>query len=256
MGLKKSGRKVKSAQTALEMVEHLQEHDGATLTELCEHFDCARSTAHSYLSTLESMEYVTKDADTYRVGLKFLSHGIAAKNSVSISNLSKEPLETLAANTGSVSWLIVEEHGRGVFLDNAMSPQAVRTYGRVSKRVNLHTIAGGKAILAHMDEADRRAIIRNYGLPAETEHTIGDPEALDDELDDIRNHRYAVSHHEAALGVSSAAAPILHDEQILGAVHISSLTSRLENGTFDQNSLEAVMEAAEAAEKRYNDLSE
>lgn len=244
MALKQTGRKVKSVQTALNIVEFLQEHDGATLSEICEQFDFARSTGHSYLSTLESMEYVTKDGKKYRLSLKFLSHGIAAKNSVSISKLSKDILEELAEKTGAVAWLVVEEHGRAVFLENAIADDAVRTYGRISKRTHLHIIAGGKVILAFMDETDRQNIFDNYGLPAETEHTLTNPTELGEELESIVSEMYASSEHEAALGVCSIAAPILYEGDILGAVQLSSLASHLEDEEFDQHAVDVTIESA------------
>jgi DNA-binding IclR family transcriptional regulator len=256
MALKETGRKVKSVQTALRIVEHLQEHDGATLTDICEHFDFARSTAHSYLSTLESMEYVTKEGDEYRISLKFLSHGIAAKNSVPVSKVAKPTLERVAAETDIVAWLVVEEHGHAVYLDNEMADDAVRTFGRKSKRTHLHTIAGGKAILSYMDEPDRRAIIDNYGLPAMTEHTMTDREELLDELQSVRESGYAISEHEAALGVASVAAPIIHEEAVLGAVQLSSLASRLEEGAMDEDLSMAAVDAAEEIAARYDEVSE
>lgn len=256
MVLKQTGRKVKSVQTALNIVEFLQQHDGATLSDICERFDFARSTGHSYLSTLESKEYVIKDGETYQLGLKFLSHGIAAKNSVSISNLSMDILEELAEKTSAVAWLVVEEHGRAVFLENAIADDAVRTYGRISKRTHLHTIAGGKVILAFMDESERQNILDNYGLPAETDHTVTNPGELDEELKSIASEGIASSKHEAALGVCSIAAPILHEGVILGAVQLSSLASHLEDEEFDQDAVDATRRAADEIAGLYAELAE
>lgn len=255
MRLEQTGRQVKSVRTAMKIVEHLQEHDGATLTEICEHFEFARSTGHSYLSTLESMEYVTKTGEKYKLGLKFLSHGIAAKNSVSIAKLAEPILEDIAEETGGAAWLVVEEHGRSVFLDNAITDDAVRTYGRISKRMPLHTHAGGKAILAHMDEVDRRSVVDKYGLPAKTEQTITDIGRLEAELDTIRRLGQATDEHEAALGVSSVAAPILLDGDILGAVQITSLASRLDDETFEEELPAIVRKAADAITEQYSNIS-
>lgn len=256
MALKQAGRKVKSVQTALEIVEHLQEYDGATLNELCEHFDFARSTAHSYLSTLESMEYVTKDGDEYRIGLKFLSHGIAAKNSVPVSRVSDPILEEVAEDLDVVSWLVVEEHGHAVFLNNAKSDTAVRTFGRESKRTPLHSIAGGKAILTNMDPDDRQAILDSYGLVAKTEHTVTDKASLLEELDDIRDSGYARSEHEAALGVVSVGSPIIYEDKVLGSIQLSSLASRLDEDIWEDELPSAAMKAAEEIATLYGEIAE
>lgn len=256
MALKEAGRKVKSVQTALQIVEHLQEHDGATLTEICKYFDFARSTAHSYLSTLESMEYIVKEGDEYRISLKFLSHGIAAKNSVSVSRVSRPTLERAAQRMNVVAWLVVEEHGHAVYLDNAIADDAVQTFGRVSKRTHMHTIAGGKVILAYLDEADQQTIIDNYGLEAMTEHTVTDRKELLEEIQSIREAGYATSEHEAALGVASVAAPIIYEGEVLGSVQLSSLVSRLDEEALEDKLPRAAIDAAEEIAARYDDVSE
>lgn len=256
MALKETGRKVKSVETALQIVEYLQEYDGATLNELCEHLDFARSTAHSYLSTLESMEYVTKERGEYRNSLKFLSHGIAAKNAVPVSNISEPNLQSVAEEMKVVAWLVVEEHGHGVFLDNAIGAEAVRTFGRKSKRTHLHTIAGGKAILAHMDDVDRQAVFDNYGLVAKTDHTVTDKAELIEELATIRDNGYATSDHEAALGVASVAAPIIYDDELLGSIQLSSLASRLDDDMLEKELPTAAMDAATEIADKYGELPE
>lgn len=256
MALKQTGRKVKSVETALQIVEHLQEYDGATLNELSDHFDFARSTAHSYLSTLESMEYVTKEGDEYRIGLKFLSHGITAKNSVPVSKVASPVLEAVTDEMEVVAWLVVEEHGHAVFLNNAISDQAVRTFGRESKRTHLHTIAGGKAILANMDEAARQAILENYGLVAKTEHTVTEETVLLEELATIRDTGYATSEHEAALGVASVASPIIYEDEILGSIQLSSLASRLDEDMLENELPDAAMDAAAEIANLYGEIPE
>lgn len=256
MALKQTGRKVKSVQKGFQIVEYLQEHDGATLAELCDHFDFARSTAYSYLSTLEAMEYVVKNGDEYRISLKFLSHGTAAKNSVMVSKLADDALDSLARETGCVAWIVVEEHGHAVFLDKSMADDAIQTFGRVSKRTPLHIVAGGKSILAHMPEVDREEIIEKYGLSAMTEHTITDREELLDELERIRTLGYALGQNEAALGVSSIAAPITHEGSVLGSVQLTSLTSRLDDGDLEDVFPPLVTDAADEISNRYGELSE
>lgn len=255
MGLKKPGRKVKSVQTALEIIEYIQKRDGATLTELCEAFELAQSTVHSYMSTLESMEYIIKEGDSYQIGLKFLSHGIAAKNTRPASKVAEPVLEDVASTTDAMVWHVVEEHGRAVFLNKAMTDAAVRTYGRVGKRAYLHTGAGGKAILAHLDDDYRQVILNNYGLPEMTDHTITDVDQLTSELSDIRENGYATSQHETVLGVSSIAAPIVHKGDIFGAVQLCVLTNRVQEDIMNSRLREPTIEAAGEISERYAEIS-
>lgn len=251
MALTEPGRMVKSARTAFEIIEYIHEQDGAELEELVGQIDLAKSTIYGYLATLESLEYLVSDGGEYHLSLKFLYHGTAARNSVSLSGLADETLAALAEETSLVAWLVVEEHGRAVYLDRVISDDAVRTYGRISKRTDLHGPASGKAILAHLPDGVVRDIIDSYGLSARTEHTITDEEELFDELAAVRQQGYAVSKHEVALGVQSVAAPVHHGGTVLGAVSVSGMSNQADDEYFDTELPEVVMTAAADLAEKY-----
>lgn len=196
-------RQVQSVQTSFEIVQLLQEFGGASLNEVAEQLDLAKSTVHNYLGTLESMGYVVKQDGTYRLGLRFLTHGMAARNSLHVSDLVQQSLETVTQEIGQSAWWIVEEFGRGIFLETAVPEDGTAIYGSVGKRSYLHTHAPGKAILAQLPRDEVRDVIDYHGLPTYTTETITDADTLMQELDTVRDQGYAVSDGEAALGVQS-----------------------------------------------------
>jgi DNA-binding IclR family transcriptional regulator len=244
---------VKSARTAFEIIEYIHEQDGAELGELAEQLDLAKSTIHGYLATLESLEYLVREGGRYHLSLKFLYHGTAARNSVPLSGLADPTLSALAEETSLVAWLVVEEHGRAVYLDRVISDDAVRTYGRVSKRTDLHGPAAGKAILAHLPDGTVADIVESYGLHARTEHTITDEETLSEELATVRQQGYATSEHEVALGVKSVAAPVHHGGTVLGAVSVSGTSNQISDDYFDEELPGLVTTAAADLAERYAD---
>lgn len=251
MALTEPARMVKSARTAFEIIEYIHEQDGAGMGELAEQLDLAKSTIHGYLATLESLEYLVNDGTTYQLSLKFLYHGTAARNSVPLANLADETLAALAEMTSLVAWLVVEEHGRAVYLDRAISDDAVQTYGRISKRTDLHAPASGKAILAHLPDSTVRKIIDSYGLPERTEYTISDEAELYEELGTIRQQGYAESRHEVALGIHSVAAPVTHGGKVLGAVSVSGTTNQVDEEYSDTELPGMVTSAAEDLSEKY-----
>ncbi|WP_276259123.1 IclR family transcriptional regulator [Haloglomus litoreum] len=244
MALTEPGRMVKSARTAFEIIEYIHEQDGAELGELADQLDLAKSTIHGYLATLESLEYLVNEGGRYHLSLKFLYHGTAARNAVPLSGLADGTLTALAEETSLVAWLVVEEHGRAVYLDRVVSNDAVRTYGRVSKRTDLHGPASGKAILAHLPDSRIRDILDSYGLPARTEHTITDEETLFEELSAIRRRGYATSEHEVALGVQSVAAPVHYRGEVLGAISVSGTSNQVDEEYFETELPDVVTLAA------------
>lgn len=198
-----SSRHVKSVRTAFGLVGILQERDGATVAELVDELDLARSTVQNYLSTLESMGYVVEHDGTYELGLRFLTHGIAAQNRLPIRRSIRRVLADVAEETSLSAWWVCEELGRGIFVDGVTPEGGSEIYGRVGKRSYLHTHAPGKAILASLSPETVEAILDHHGLPVYTKHTVTDEDELFEQLDRIRSQGYAFTEGEVALGVQS-----------------------------------------------------
>ncbi|WP_436348294.1 IclR family transcriptional regulator [Natronorubrum sp. FCH18a] len=222
-------RRVKTTDTLFEIIEALQSLNGATLAELADELEFAKSTMHSHLATLEHNEYVIRNGDEYELGLKFLEHGMFVKNEREIARLSGPVLEDLAAETDEVAWLIVEEHGKAVYLDKAMGERAVQTHASVGGRARLHHLATGKLILAHLPDERLTEIIDRHGLPERTPHTITDPDELRVELEAIREEGIAINDKETVTGLRAIAAPVLGEgeEPIHGAICVSGPANRL-----------------------------
>jgi IclR family transcriptional regulator, acetate operon repressor len=220
-------RRVKSTDTLFEIIATLQSMDGATLAELTDELEFAKSTIHSHLVTLEYNEYVVRTDDEYELGLKFLEHGMFVKNTYDIAGVGEPVLETLANETGEVAWLIVEEHGKAVYLDKAMGEKAVQTHASVGGRAQLHHLATGKLILAHLPDERVDDIVDRYGLPKLTRHTITDRDELDAELERIREDGIAINDKETVAGLRAIAAPVLGEETIYGAISVSGPANRL-----------------------------
>src|SRR6056297_3065888 len=128
-----SSRQVKSVETSFEIIHLLQEFGGATLNEVAAHLEIAKSTAHNYLGTLESMGYVVKRDRTYRLGLRFLTHGMAARNSLRVSDLVQRSLATVTQEISQSAWWIAEEFGRGLFLEKSVPDDKSEIYGSIGK---------------------------------------------------------------------------------------------------------------------------
>lgn len=245
----KAKNPVKSTRTTFEIIETLKEIDGGGVTEVADHLGVPKSTVHNYLTTLEEAEYVVKEDTEYRVGIRFLELGAYARNEMQLYEIAKEEVEKLAAETGELGNLLIEEHGRGSYLHRARGDQAVKVEEHIGTRVYLHSTALGKAILAYMSEERRQAIIDRHGLPPSTENTTTDPDALADELEAIRERGYSTDDEERIKGLRCVAAPGLsNDGRVLGAVSVSAPTNRMQGETFEEEIPAKVQEAVNVIE--------
>ena len=83
-------------------------------------------------------------------------------------------------------------------------------------------------------------------LLAYTDHTITTPEALQKELEDIRNRGYAIENGEYKVGLRSVAAPVFdEDGQVRYAIGIIGMFRQIESEQFSR----AVAVVRETAEK-------
>lgn len=247
---RKPRRPVKTTYTVFNIVEALLELQGARLTELAEHLDMAKSAVHNHLATLEQEEFVVKDGDEYRVGLKFLDYGTQVRDRINVYQTAKPELKDLANSTEEVAWLFIEEHGRGIYLLNFEGRRAVTTSGYPGKRAHLHYLAGGKTILAHLPEHRVEEIIDRHGLPARTEETITTREELYEEIETIREQGFAFNDEEEVAHVRAVGAPILLGGTIIGAISVAGPVNRLRSDRFRQTLPEEVMATAETISLR------
>ena len=232
-GTNRAKNPVKSTLTTFRIVEALKESDGARVTDLSRRLDLPKSSVHNYLSTLEQEEYVVKRGNHYYVGLKFLDIGTEARSRLPIHDIAKPEVRSLAEETGELANLLVEEHGKGVYIHHEVGEDAVRVDASTGQRIHLHNTGLGKAILAHLSRARVEEILDRHGMPATTENTITDPEILFGELDDVRERGVAFDREERLDGLRCVAAPILDEgDEVVGAVSVSGPTSRMSTERF------------------------
>ena len=214
---------------AFEVVDVLQERDGARVTELAEELDVAPSTAHKYLATLEAERCVVKEGDEYNVGLEFLDIGTYAKYRKKGYRLCTQKVSEIAEETGERVQFVVEEHGLGVYLDTEASDEnAVMMDRRDGVHRYLHSTAAGKAILAQLPTRRVEEIVDEHGLPAETEQTITTRRELFEELDRIEDEEIAYNDEESVEGLRAVGIPVFRPNGfVLGAFSLSAPSNRI-----------------------------
>ncbi len=219
---------------AFEVVDTLREREGARVTELAAELDIAPSTAHKYLTTLEAENCVVKEGDQYHVGLEFLDIGTYVKYRKKGYRRCTQKVADIAEETGERVQFVVEEHGRGIYLDTEASDEnAVMMDRRDGVHRNLHSTAAGKAILAELPKSRVEEIIDQHGLTAETDHTITDPDELFDELEAIRTDRIAYNDEESVEGLRAVGVPVFQPNgMVLGAFSMSAPSHRLRGQRF------------------------
>ncbi|ELY96368.1 IclR family transcriptional regulator [Natrialba taiwanensis] len=244
---------VRTVGRTFEILEIIQELDGAGVSEIAARVDIGKSAVHNHLTTLENYEYVDKDGDEYHIGLSFLGLGAYARNRTPIYDTAQSQVDELADETGELVNLLVEKNGKGIYLYQSKGENAVELDTHEGKRVRLHCTGLGKAILAFRSDETVDEIIADQGLPELTPQTITDRDAFDAELEEIRDQRYAVDREERLNGLRCIAAPITDDsDRSIAAISVACPVHRVDDDRFYEDLPEAVLGAANVIELEYN----
>lgn len=223
---------VQTTRTVFGVVDVLDREGGATAGTVADELDVSTSNAYDHLATLRELDYVVKDGERYKLGLKFLKHGVRSRRELGSVGAVGSALEGLAERTGEIAWFVVEEHGRGVYVEKAAGENAVQPYGRIGKRVDLYDIAAGKAILAALPKPRAYEIVDEHELTRSTENTITSVDRLFDELAEIRERGYALNENETMHGFRAVASPVAPEGDLRGAVVVSGPQARFEGDRF------------------------
>ena len=182
--------------TSIEILELLEEFNGARISEIAERMDRPKSTIHGHLATLKDKEFVIQRGDFYSLGPELLRLGNHVRTRKEGYVLAREFTERLFEEVGLRSIFAVEMGGKAVFIHTASGNKMGWTHERLGNRLYLHNTAVGKAILAELPDSRVEQVLDEWGLPEETANTITDREALFGELGEIREQGYAVNNAE------------------------------------------------------------
>ncbi|WP_254280618.1 IclR family transcriptional regulator [Haloarcula marina] len=240
---------VRAAKTSLEIINKVRELEGAGVSELANELDKPTSTVHDHLRTLESEEYLIKSDSKYYVGTQFLDLGEHARSRHKMYTIARQEVDELATQTGEHTNLMIEEHGRGVFLYKSKGPDTVQLDTHAGMRVPLQTTAMGKSILAFRPSEEVDEIINRHGLPQLTEKTITDRDELYDELDEIQKRGYAYADEERVKGMRSVAAPITNDKgRSVAAIGVTGPKRRLRGQRLREDVPDLILSSANVIE--------
>ncbi|WP_231187724.1 IclR family transcriptional regulator [Haladaptatus sp. DYF46] len=242
---------LKTVHRAFEIIEILWEQTSATTSDLAEQLDVPESTIYDYLQTLQSIGYITRTRGEHHLSYKPLTIGGRVKYRSRLFRVAQSELQQVVAETGEVADINVEDHGQAVILHYERGDQALDLGMYPGMRTPLHTHASGKAILAHLSENRVDEIIDRHGLVSMTDQTITNINSLKDELEEIREEGYAVDWDEQVSGMGIVAAPILVNDDILGAVGIIAPSDRVRDESYQSQLQQRIREASSSISINY-----
>ncbi len=201
-----------------------------TLSEIARATGLTTSTVHRLLAAMQQNQLVRQVRDRrYAPGplLVQLVRGGAVTTTLrdvalpAMTALRDEVEETVGLHR-------LTPTGERVVVDQVESRHALRrTYTEIGVPIPLPYGAPGKVLCAWLPPARREAVLRHELTPL-TSTTVTDPQKLRNQLDEVRDHGYALSLAERTPGIRSVAAPLFdHDGAITGCLSVSGPEMRM-----------------------------
>jgi len=228
MGNTSDRSRVKAVDTTLDIIQSLHQAGSASIDEVADEVGIGTSTAHRHLTTLHERGYIVREGNEYELSLRFLTHGGRRRETLPANELIHRKVRQLSEETSERVQFITEEHGERVYMYTHAGPDAVKTDATIGKRGPLHVSAAGKAILASLPTDHRKQILDDVAAPETAER-----EAIDAELETVRDRGYAFNDEESTSGLRAVGVPIRHrSDTVLGAISVSGPANRLTGDYF------------------------
>lgn len=237
---------------AFEILEHLAGAETVGVTELADALDVPKTTAHSYLTTLENMGYAINDDGQYRLSLRILWHAGQLRHSFSLYQVGYSQVDRLAYETGEAVNLGVPENGERVIIYGAEGENAVWDDAPIGSRTPLNLTAIGKAILSHWSESRLESFLDGHELGETTESSLSDEGQLRADLEETYERGYSIEDEEHIVGVRAFGMPIKEsDGTVIGAISITGPTSRLSQEATEEELVNKLHETVNIIELRH-----
>lgn len=242
---------LQTVELTFNVIESLLEEEGAGVSEIARSLNVPKSTIHIHLQTLLQRGYVTKKSGKYELSFKLLEMGDKMRNGLRVTTVSKEGIRNLAEETGEIANLTIEEGGKVVRIVKEEGANALDDNSHLGDQYLMHASSAGKATLAHLSENQVQHIIDEHGLPELTQNTITDLAQLNEELNAIREHEFAINDEETSLGIRAIGTVILDEDNTpVGSISISGPTKRLTTTRLEGELRDLLLETRNVIELR------
>lgn len=205
----------KTADQALAVLIELSEKGPMNVVSLARSLQLNRTVVHRLVSTLHQRGFIMRHSGGY--ALAPLLVRMAGRVQPELRAAATLVMRELAESTGETVVLHVADGGDAVVLEQVVGTRhVIRVEHRTGSRHPLTSGASGRALLAFMDEAAIRRILKK----------AAGADALWPQLENVREVGYSLSHDELQHGVHGLAVPLRDHDQTVSSLALLVPTTR------------------------------
>jgi DNA-binding IclR family transcriptional regulator len=219
---------VQSVDRALTILEVLARAGEVGVTEIAGELGVHKSTAFRLVTTLEAHRLVeqTTERGRYRLGVGVLRLAGATTARLDLVQEARPVCRQLAADTGETVNIAVLSESSALYLDQIAGSSALQPHNWVGQHIPLHATSNGKVLLSGLDDVRLAKVLGT--LSRYTPRTITKKSKLREQLEQVREHGYALAVDELEEGLTAAAAPVRNAHgDVVASMSVSGPTFRL-----------------------------
>jgi len=205
-----------------------------------------RATTFRILTYLTSLGYIFKDINNnlYSLGHKIFEFGDKSDFLKSLTTLCFDYIKNLSFDTSHITYLAVLEGPHIVYCDK-VDPSGDSAPRAFRMRMDAHSCALGKAILAFKTKDELKEIYKSYALYKHTPNTITSLDKLYFNLAKVKKNGYSINEGETFNYVYGIGAPIMDSKhRAIAAIAISGTKGSINVKTIDNLSKKVTDTAA------------
>jgi DNA-binding IclR family transcriptional regulator len=174
-----------------------------TLQAMADDTGLPKPTLHRMLQQLESAGILQRESNgrQYSTGQRLTRLAECVLLNSTTHGARHAVLRQLVEEIGESCNLTAFSRGEVLYIDRVETAAPLRFYLHPGSRVPAHCSATGKLFLSQMNSTQRRRLLTAVPLERFTANTLTDPEALERELDRVRQQGYAFDAEEFLPGL-------------------------------------------------------
>lgn len=192
-----------------------------------------KATLYRILQNLVTEDLLTFDRkwQTYALGVRLVRLAHSAWQQSSLAPVARPYLTSLSEATGETIHLAQLDGPHVLYLDKRDAKRRVTMFSEAGKVGPAYCTGVGKAMLAFLPEDELLRILPQQSFHRFTPSTICSQQNLTTELEDIRQHGFALDREDHEPGIICVAVPVLsRTRQMMGAISITSTSARTSLG--------------------------
>jgi len=197
--------------------------------EILSHSVYPKATLYRLLQTLTNQGMLQYDAErqVYSLGIRLVRLAHAAWQQSSLAPIARPHIDALSHKIGETVHLAQLDTGQVLYVDKRNATSPIEMFSQAGKIGPGYCTGVGKAMLAFLEKKQQDRAIAQQAFHAYTSNTLTSPEALRNELAEIRDSGVAYDREEHEPQIICIAAPVLASSgRVIGGVSVTSSTQR------------------------------